>query len=82
MRHKSILQSKSIAGRVRNATCLKNGTLFIEMFNKKWAETLFNANFLSSHLVHVERHSSHNSSQGVVTTDSLDGMSQEISPRL
>jgi hypothetical protein len=68
---------ESIAGEVTSASRLKNATLLVEARNEKGAEALLNARLLGSHPVHVERHTSLNSSRGVVYTDSLDGMSAE-----
>jgi hypothetical protein len=65
-----------IAGKGRNATRLKNRTLLVDIFNEKQAEVLLVAKLPGSHLVHVERHTSLNSSREIVT-DILDGMSDE-----
>jgi len=67
----------SIAGKVKNASRLKNGTLLIEVHNDKQAELLLKATLLGSHPIYAERHSSLNSSRGVVNTDALDGMSDD-----
>jgi hypothetical protein len=69
-----------IAGKVKNAYHMKNGTLFVEVQNDKQAEVLLKANLLGSYPVQVERHTSLNSSRGVVNTDSLDDMSDEAIP--
>jgi hypothetical protein len=67
-----------IAGKVKNASCLKNGTLPVEVQNDKQAEVLLKANLLGSYPIQVERHiTSLNSSQGVIDTDSRDDMSDE-----
>jgi hypothetical protein len=62
----------SIAGKVKNASRLKNGTLLIEVYNDKQAELLLKATLLGSHLIYAKRHSSLNSSLGVVSTDALE----------
>jgi hypothetical protein len=67
----------SIAGKVKNASRLKNGTLLVEIFNENQADLLLKANLLGSHPIRVERHTSLNSSRRVAKTDSLDGMSDE-----
>jgi hypothetical protein len=67
----------SIAGKVKNASRLKNGTLLIEVHKDKQAELLLKATFLGSQPIYAERHSSLNSSRGVVNTDALDGMSDD-----
>jgi hypothetical protein len=53
---------------------LKDGTLLVEVLNEKQANVFLNAKLIGSHLAHVERHMSLNSSCGVVRTDILDGM--------
>jgi hypothetical protein len=65
----------SIAGKVTNASCLKDGTLLVEARNEKQAEVLLKATLLGSHPVHVVKHTSPNSSRGIFRTDSLDGIS-------
>jgi hypothetical protein len=67
-----------IAGKVKNASRLKNGTLLVEVQNDKQAEVLMKANILGSYPIQVERHTSLNYSRGVVKTDSLDDMSDEV----
>jgi hypothetical protein len=62
---------------VKNASRLKNGTLLVEICNEKQADLLLKANLLGCHPTRVERHTSLNSSRGVVKTDSLDDMSDE-----
>jgi hypothetical protein len=57
-----------VAGRVTSASRLKNETLVVEA----QAEVLLKAKFLGSHPVHAERHTSLNSSRGVIHTNSLD----------
>jgi hypothetical protein len=70
-----------IAGKVKNASRLKDGTLLVEVQNDKQAEVLLEVNLLGSYPVQVETHTLLNSSLEVVNTDSLDGMSdEEISP--
>jgi hypothetical protein len=69
-----------IAPKVKNASRLKKGTLFVEVQNDKQAEVLMKANLLGSYPVQVERHTSLNSSRGVVNTVSLDDMSERSSP--
>jgi hypothetical protein len=67
----------NIAGKVTNASRLKNGTPLAMVRNEKQAEVLLTATLLGSHPVHVGRHTWLNSSRGVIHTDSLDGMSDE-----
>jgi hypothetical protein len=66
----------SVAGKVTNASRLKNGTLDVEARNEKQAEVLLKATpWITSrargktHVVELLR--------GVIRTDSLDGMSDE-----
>jgi hypothetical protein len=66
-----------LLGKLKNASRLNNGTLFVEVQNDKQAEVLMKANLLGSYPVQVERHTLLNSSWGVVNTDSLDDMSDE-----
>jgi hypothetical protein len=51
--------------------------LLVEVFNGKQAEVLLKAKLLGSHLAHVKRHTSLNLSQGVITTDILNGISDK-----
>jgi hypothetical protein len=67
----------SIAGKVINASRLKNGTLVVEARNEKEAEVLLKASLLGSHPAKVERQTSLNFCRGVIETDSPDGMSDE-----
>jgi hypothetical protein len=46
--------------------------LLVEMFNQKQAEALVKVELLGSHLVHIRRHTSLNSSQGFIMTDILN----------
>jgi hypothetical protein len=46
----------SIAGKVKNASPLKNGTLLIEVHNDKQAELLLKATLRGLHPVYAERH--------------------------
>jgi hypothetical protein len=62
----------SIAGKVKNASRLKDGTALTEVHNDKQAELLLKATLLGSHPIYAERHSSLNSS------DALDGMSNDL----
>jgi hypothetical protein len=48
-----------------------------EVHNDKQAELLLRAILLGSHPIYAERHSSLNSSRGVVNTDALDAMSDD-----
>jgi hypothetical protein len=66
-----------IAGKVKNASRLKNGTQLVEVQNDKQAELLLKANFFGSYPIQIERHTSLNSSRGVINTDSLDDMSDK-----
>jgi hypothetical protein len=66
------------AGKVKNVSRLRNGTLLIETRNDKQTELLLKANLLSSYPVEVDRHATLNSSRCVVNTNLLDGMSDEI----
>jgi hypothetical protein len=62
---------------VTNASSVKKGTLLVEARNEKQAEVRLKATLLGLHSVQVGRHTSLNSSRGVIRTDSLDGMSDE-----
>jgi hypothetical protein len=62
---------------VKNASRLKNSTLLVEVNNKKRAGILLKANLLSFYPIQVERHTSLNSSWGIVSADSLHGMSDK-----
>ncbi|KAJ4425685.1 hypothetical protein ANN_27881 [Periplaneta americana] len=66
-----------LVGKVRNATRLRNGSLLVETASAKQSETLLKAKLLGSYPIKVERHSSLNTTRGVVHTDSLDGLSDE-----
>ncbi|KAJ4438319.1 hypothetical protein ANN_14261 [Periplaneta americana] len=66
-----------LVGKVKNATRLRNGSLLVETVSLKQSETLLKAKLLGSYPIKVERHSSLNTTRGVVHTDSLDGMSDE-----
>jgi hypothetical protein len=67
----------STAGKVSNASRLKNGTLLVQARNERQAEVLLKATLLGSYPMHVGRHTSLNSSRRVIHTHSLDGMSDE-----
>ncbi|KAJ4425469.1 hypothetical protein ANN_28085 [Periplaneta americana] len=66
-----------LVGKVRNATRLRNGSLPVETASAKQSETVLKAKVLESYPIRVERHSSLNTTRGVVHTDSLDGLSDE-----
>ncbi|KAJ4428446.1 hypothetical protein ANN_24483 [Periplaneta americana] len=66
-----------LVGKVKNATRLRNGSLLVETLSAKQSETLLKAKLLGSYLIKAERHSSLNTTRGVVHTDALDGMSDE-----
>jgi hypothetical protein len=48
----------NIAGKVRNASCLRNGSLLVKTLNKRQSKLLLRATFLGSHPITVERHGS------------------------
>jgi hypothetical protein len=66
-----------LAGKVRNASRLRNGTLLVETLNERQSEFLLKATLLGSHPITVERHASLNTCPEVIKTDSLDDMSNE-----
>jgi hypothetical protein len=49
----------------------------VEVYSEKQTDILLKTNVLGSCPVHIERHTSLNYSWGVVSTDSLDGLSSE-----
>lgn len=67
----------AMIGKVRNATRLRNGSLLVETLSPKQSETLLKAKLLGSYPIKVERHSSLNTTRGVITTSSLEGLSDE-----
>jgi hypothetical protein len=64
----------SIAGKVNNVSRLKSSILLVDVSNDKQADILLKASLLGSCPIQVERHTSLNSSQSIVTTNSLDGV--------
>ena len=67
----------AMLGKVKNATRLRNGSLLVETLNPKQSETLMKAKLLGSYPIKVNRHSSRNTTRGVITTSSLEGMYDE-----
>jgi hypothetical protein len=67
----------SVACKVRNASQLKNRTFLVEVQSEKQIEMLLKAYLLELYPVQVERHTSLNSSRGLVSSASLDIMSDE-----
>jgi hypothetical protein len=66
-----------ICGKVKNVPRLRNGTLLVEAITENQSNALLKVSLLGSYLIQVERHASLNSSRGVVSTDALDGLSDE-----
>jgi hypothetical protein len=73
----------STVGKVKHASRLKNGTLLVEVNYEKQADVLLKASLLGSYPIQVKRLVSLKFFRGVVTTDSVDGMTdEEIQPAL
>jgi hypothetical protein len=73
----------SIAVKVKNASRLNNGIVLVEVSSKKQADILLKASLLGFYSIQVEVHTSLNSSLGIVSTDSLNGiMNEEIQSAL
>jgi hypothetical protein len=45
----------SKAGKVQNASCLRSGTLLVDVCNEKWLDKLLKTTFRGLHLMKVER---------------------------
>jgi hypothetical protein len=56
---------------------LRNGTLLVEAFTENQSNALLKATLLRLYSIQVERHVSLNSFRGVISTDTLDGLSDE-----
>jgi hypothetical protein len=67
----------SIAGQVKNASRLKEGTPLVDVSNEKQANVLLKNKFHGSYPIQMESRTSLNSCHGVVTTNYLDGMTDE-----
>jgi hypothetical protein len=66
-----------ICGKVNNASRLRYGTLLIEAFTENQSNAFLKATLIGSCPIQAERHLSLNSSRGVISTDALDGLSDE-----
>jgi hypothetical protein len=66
-----------ICGIFKNASGLRNGTLLVEEITVNQSNALLKASLLGSYPIKEERHVSLNSSGGVISTDFLDGLSDE-----
>jgi hypothetical protein len=65
-------------GKIKNASGLRNGTLFVETFTENQSNALLKASLLGSYPIQVERHVTLNSSWGDFSTNALDGLSDEV----
>ena len=66
-----------ICGTVKNATRVRDGSLLIETVTADQSKKLLKATLLGSYPIRVVPHKSLNSCRGVVTTSSLDGLTNE-----
>ena len=66
-----------IAGKVKNATRSRDGSLIVETNSPAQSDKLLKATLFGSHPIIVERHKSLNTCRGVVSTDGLDGLDNE-----
>jgi hypothetical protein len=66
-----------VAGKEKNASRVKKGTLQFGVQNNKQTEVLLEVNVLGSYPFNIETHKSLDSFREVVNSDKLDGMSDK-----